>query len=180
MSIVNGVVIAQVTDVQADTASVKLNYPWLDPKHETDWARIATTMAGGGRGVFMMPEVGDEVLVAFEHGDTQNPYVVGFLWNGVDKTPGQDARDRKLVSRHGHTIRFLDSDDPSQNGIVIEDAGGNRITMTGQKMMIQAKNRLEIEAPAIYFFGPDQAPDDDSTPPKKFWARKLLPNNNTV
>ena len=50
MSIVNGVVIAQVTDVQADTASVKLNYPWLDPKHETDWARIATTMAGGGRG----------------------------------------------------------------------------------------------------------------------------------
>jgi uncharacterized protein involved in type VI secretion and phage assembly len=178
MSIVNGVVVGIVTAVQP--GSVKVNYPWLDDKHETDWARIATNMAGGGRGVFMMPEVGDEVLVAFEHGDTQNPYVIGFLWNGQDKPPGDSVNDRKLMSKNGHSVRFFDSDQPGQNGIVIEDAGGNKITMTGQKILIQAKNRLEIEAPAIYFFGPYLAPDDDSSPPQKAWKRKVLPNNNTI
>ncbi len=66
---------------------VRIRFPWLSDDNETDWARIATMMAGSGRGSFFLPEVGDEVLVAFEHGDINHPFVIGMLWNGVDTPP---------------------------------------------------------------------------------------------
>ena len=66
---------------------VKLNYPWLDENIESGWARVATFDAGNLRGGLFPPEVNDEVLVAFEHGDFRRPFVVGRLWNGVDKPP---------------------------------------------------------------------------------------------
>jgi len=66
---------------------VKVKFPWLSDEHESWWARIATPMAGGGRGAYFLPEVNDEVLCAFEHGDVRFPYVVGALWNGKDAPP---------------------------------------------------------------------------------------------
>jgi uncharacterized protein involved in type VI secretion and phage assembly len=179
MAIVNGVVPAVVTAV--DVGTVKLNFPWLHPEHETDWVRIATAMSGNGAGSFFMPNVTDEVLVAFEHGDTRFPYVVGFTWNGVDLPPGQDVKDRKLVSKNGHMIRFLDSspDSGSTGALVVEDASGNRITMSEGKVVVQGKFMIEIEAPAIYLQGPDLNPDSDG-PPQKAWKRRVLPNNNAI
>ena len=179
MSLANGVVVGTVTDVQP--GQVKVNFPWLDAKHETDWIRIATLMGGGDRGSFFMPELQDEVLVAFEHGDTRFPYVVGFLWNGQDQPPGSNTRDRKLVSRNGHSIRFLDStpDSGNQGGIVVEDAHGNRIVMTNGKVVVQGKLIIEIEAPVIFLQGPDLAPNSDG-PPKKAWRRRVVPNNNPI
>jgi phage baseplate assembly protein gpV len=67
MSMVQGVVVGLVTQVRAD-GQVKVHFPWLDEEHETDWVRIATLMAGKDRGSFFMPEVEDEVLVAFGTG----------------------------------------------------------------------------------------------------------------
>jgi phage protein D/phage baseplate assembly protein gpV len=61
---------------------------------KTTWARIASVSAGNARGVMMLPQVGEEVLVAFEHGDTTRPYVLGSLFNGVDK-PGDDLTQGK-------------------------------------------------------------------------------------
>lgn len=179
MAIVNGVVVGIVTAV--DVGTVKLNFPWLDAAHETDWVRIATTMSGGNAGSFFMPNVQDEVLVAFEHGDTRFPYVVGFTWNGQDLPPATDVRDRKLVSKNGHQIRFLDStpDAGSKGALVIEDANGNRITMSDGKIVVQGKFMIEIEAPAIYLQGPDVSPDS-SGPPQKAWKRRVLPNNNPI
>src|SRR4029077_589474 len=103
-------------------------------------------------GSFFMPNVNDEVLVAFEHGDTRFPYVIGFTWNGVDLPPGADVKDRKLVSKNGHMLRFLDAspDSGSLGALVIEDAYGNRITMSDGKIVVQGKFIIEIEAPAIY------------------------------
>lgn len=179
MAIVNGVVIGIVTAV--DVGRVKVNFPWLDEAHETDWIRIATAMSGGNAGSFFMPNVGDEVLVAFDHGDTQFPYVIGFLWNGQDLPPGTDVRDRKVVSKNGHHIRFLDSTPSggSKGAIVIEDASGNRVTLSDGKVVVQSKFILEIEAPAIYLQGPDTSPDS-SGPPQKAWKRRVLPNNNAI
>jgi uncharacterized protein involved in type VI secretion and phage assembly len=68
---------------------VRVRYPALGPDAEGAWARIATLSAGNERGVLMLPVVGEEVLVAFEHGDTTRPYVLGSLFNGQD-TPGND------------------------------------------------------------------------------------------
>ncbi len=179
MSIVNGLVIGIVTDVEP--GRVKLNFPWLDDKHETDWVRVATLMSGGGRGSCFMPEINDEVLVGFEHGDTSCPYVMGFLWNGQDQPPSEHVRDRKIVSKNGHSIRFLDStpDAGSKGALVIEDAHGNRITMSSGKVLIQSKHILELEAAAIYLTGPELAPDGDGVT-QKAWRRKVLANGNTI
>jgi uncharacterized protein involved in type VI secretion and phage assembly len=91
---------------------VKLWFPWLSENNETDWVRIATLMAGSERGTFFLPEVGDEVLVAFEHGDINQPYVIGFLWNAVATPPetNSDGQNniRKIRSRSGHEIIFND------------------------------------------------------------------------
>ena len=64
---------------------VKVKFPALDEQLESDWLRIATPNAGPPRGVLMLPQVGDEVLVGFENGDTRRGYVLGSLWNGKDK-----------------------------------------------------------------------------------------------
>jgi len=90
------------------------------------WARLATMMAGRNRGTFFIPEVGDEVLVAFEHGDQRTPYVIGSLWNGKAKPPVADASTTRLIrSRSGVTLRI----DDKASSLVIETTAGQRITL---------------------------------------------------
>src|SRR6266536_1231299 len=82
-----GVAVAQVTDVRDpdDLGRVKLKFPWMSDTFVSDWARVLQPGAGPQRGGVVLPEVNDEVLVAFEHGDLRRPYVVGGLYNGVDQ-----------------------------------------------------------------------------------------------
>jgi len=156
---VNGLVIGLVT--QVDVGKIKVNFPWLEDNQESDWIRIATAMSGNNRGTCMMPEVNDEVLVGFDQGQTRTPYVVGFLWNGVDSPPSQDVRDRRLMSANGHTIRFLDSTPSggSMGALVIQDANGNTITMSNGKITIQSTGVLAINAPTITLNGRVVAPN---------------------
>jgi phage baseplate assembly protein gpV len=179
MAIVNGVVVGIVTAVEV--GQVKVHFPWLDEQHETDWVRIATIMSGGAAGSFFMPNVQDEVLVAFQHGDTRFPYVIGFLWNGQDLPPATDVRDRKLVSKNGHMIEYLDStpSNGSSGALVIQDANGNRISMSDGKIVISSKLIIEIQAPQIYLQGPDADPDS-SGPPNNSYKRRVLPNMNAI
>jgi uncharacterized protein involved in type VI secretion and phage assembly len=153
MSTVNGVVVGLVSDVNdpEKLGRIKVHFPWLDEHHESDWIRIATMMAGNDRGSLFLPEVNDEVLVAFEHGDARFPIAVGFLWNGVDKPPSHHVRDRLLKSKNGHQIRFLDSTPSSgdQGGIVIEDANGNRITMSNGQIKVQSAAVLVLEGATV-------------------------------
>ena len=84
----NGRILGVVTGVVTNNKDpdklgrVKVRFPWLSDTDESWWARVASPMAGKDRGVFFLPEVDDEVLVAFEHGDPRFPYVIGALWNG--------------------------------------------------------------------------------------------------
>src|SRR5574337_473507 len=112
---------------------VKIRFPWLSDDNETDWVRIATLMAGGERGSFFLPEVGDEVLVAFEHGDINHPYVIGALWNGAAGPPesNSDGRNniRKIKSRSGHEIIFNDDAATRQEKIEIHTNAGHKIVL---------------------------------------------------
>jgi uncharacterized protein involved in type VI secretion and phage assembly len=112
---------------------VKVKFPWFSDDNETDWVRIATLMAGSGRGSFFLPEVGDEVLVAFEHGDINRPFVIGALWNGVDKPPetNSDGKNniRKIRSRSGHEIIFNDDSSAGQEKIEIHTNAGHKIVL---------------------------------------------------
>ncbi|MFN2546915.1 MAG: phage baseplate assembly protein V, partial [Myxococcales bacterium] len=64
---------------------MKICFPRLPGKPESDWARVVQPAAGDGRGFYWLPQVNDEVLVAFERGQSNKPYVIGSLWNGKDK-----------------------------------------------------------------------------------------------
>ncbi len=124
---------------------VKIKFPWLSDDNETGWSRIATLMAGGDRGSFFLPEVDDEVLVAFEHGDINHPYVIGFLWNGVDKPPetNSDGKNniRKIRSRSGHEIIFNDDNTAMKEKIVIHTKAGHTIVMDDSS----GQEKIEIE-----------------------------------
>jgi len=150
-----GVVVGVVTNNQDpdNLGRVKVKFPWLSADHESAWARIACPMAGNGRGFFFLPEVEDEVLVAFEHGRVEFPYVVGSLYNGKDKPPGDngDGKNnlRSLKSRSGHTITLDDTDgkekiqivDAKEKESIVLDVANNTVTVTADKdVTIESKN----------------------------------------
>lgn len=133
---VPNVVIAIVTDNKdpEELGRVKVKFPWLDENLTSHWARVAAPMAGPDRGFFFLPEIDDEVLVAFEHGDVNFPIVIGGLWNGVDKPPmtNSDAVPssvdfRRIKTRYGHIIELEDTS--GKGRIVIQTPGGQRIVL---------------------------------------------------
>lgn len=119
---------------------VKVTFPRADA--EDGWAPLATLMAGDEYGTYFLPEVDDEVLVAFEGGDPSRPYVVGSVWSETARPPAKNAGDndvRRVESRSGHTITF--DDDANAAKVVIETGGGHRITMADES----GSERIEIE-----------------------------------
>lgn len=166
-----GVAVAIVRQNKDDSGHgrVKVSYPWHSLPQESYWARVAMPMAGKNRGVYFIPEVEDEVLVAFDRGDLRFPYVVGSLWNGVDKSPQTNADGnndvRQIRSRKGHKLTFndgkkglvqLELNDGKKlaiddDGIVIDDGKGNSVVIksNGGSIAIQAATKVEIKAPQI-------------------------------
>jgi uncharacterized protein involved in type VI secretion and phage assembly len=131
----HGVVTAIVTNNHDPDGlgRVKIKFPWLSGNTESNWARIVTPMGGKERGMFFLPEVNDEVLVGFEHGDMNRPYIIGALWNGLDKPPETNANDknniRKIRSRSGHEIIFDDNSTEKKEKLEIHTKAGHRIVL---------------------------------------------------
>jgi len=151
---ITGVVIGIVTNNKDPDGlgRVKLRFPWLSGSTESDWARVATPMAGNGRGLYFLPEVDDEVLVLFERGDVRFPFVIGALWNGKDQAPAgnSDGKNalRVIKSRSGHLIRFDDSEKAPKIEIV-DASSSNRIVIdtSGDTVTITAGKNIVLEAP---------------------------------
>jgi uncharacterized protein involved in type VI secretion and phage assembly len=179
-----GVVIGIVTN-NKDTSGkyrVKVRFPWLpngdesgQTSEESDWCRIATFMAGNGRGMFCLPEVGDEVLVAFEHGDIGRPYVIGSVWNDKDKPTGDNKGGknnlRGFKSRSGHVLMFCDDKDNGEyvslttngkatikiddkdNKIEITDHSGKNgvvVDSKNNKISVKGEDKLDINCKGDY------------------------------
>lgn len=130
---------------------VRVKFPWLSDREESFWARQAVLLAGANTGTFFVPAVGDEVLVAFERGDINRPYIVGSLWNGKDTPPIEKHSSERTLgrirTRSGHTITMDDS--PGARGITIEDGSGEcRVHMDSDKgtVSIEAQNGITIRA----------------------------------
>ena len=98
MSKIYGVVTGEVDDLDDPEGEgrIRVRFGWLPGNNQSYWAPVATLMAGDRRGSWFMPEVGDEVLVAFDHGDVNHPYVIGFLWNGQDLPPVDDGASSEV------------------------------------------------------------------------------------
>lgn len=144
---IQGVVIGVVTNNEDPDGMgrIKVKFPWLSDEDESNWARVASPMAGKERGIYFLPEVDDEVLVAFEHGDMRFPYIIGSLWNGSDSPPASndDGQNnvRMIKSRSGHVISLTDEDgkekieiiDKSEANTIVIDTSENTITVTADK-----------------------------------------------
>ena len=95
---------------------VKVKFPTLTEEHESNWARVVALGAAKQRGFDCLPEVNDEVLVGFEHGDIHRPYILGGVWNGKDNPPeaiddtvtGGKVRLRTIKTRPGHTLQIIE------------------------------------------------------------------------
>lgn len=162
---ITGVVVGLVTNNQDpdNMGRVKLKFPWLSGEEESNWARMAVPMAGNDRGVYFLPEVDDEVLVAFEHGDVHFPYVIGALWNGKDAPPAGNGDGKNNVrvikSRSGHVIRLTDEDgketieivDKSEKNFLVIDTAKNSITITADKDIVlsASKGTIKLDAQKI-------------------------------
>jgi uncharacterized protein involved in type VI secretion and phage assembly len=162
---VGGVVVGVVTNNQdpEKMGRVKVRFPWLSDADESNWARVASPMAGKDRGLFLLPEVDDEVLVAFEHGDLRFPYVVGSLWNGSDAPPAVNGDGKNNVrvikSRSGHVVRLTDEDgkekieivDKSGKNSIVIDTAENTLTVTADKdIVLKAPNgSIKLDAQKV-------------------------------
>lgn len=130
-----GVATGIVTNNQDEESMgrVKLKFPWLADDHETNWVRVVSLMSGAEAGTFFLPEVGDEVLVAFAYGDINHPYVLGSLWNGTAAPPetNSDGKNniRKIKSRSGHELIFDDSAEEQTAKLEIHTNSGHTILL---------------------------------------------------
>jgi uncharacterized protein involved in type VI secretion and phage assembly len=151
-----GIVVGKVTEVEDPEGHgrIKVRYPHMDDT-ATEWSSVASIMAGSDRGCFFMPEVDDEVLLAFQHGDYDHPFIVGFVWNPVQAPPSADPRQRMIRSKNGHTIRLIDStpNNGNKGAIVIEDAHGSVITLTNGLIHIHSEMHVEISAKSMKIMG---------------------------
>lgn len=149
----HGVVVGIVTNNQDPEGMhrVKVKFPWLTTSDESHWARVASPMAGNGRGAYFLPEPDDEVLVAFEHGSLEHPYVLGALWNGRDVPPennGDGRNDHRLIkSRSGHVVRLCDSQGDERIEVV-DKTGSNRIVIrsSDNSLSIEAQGDISIKS----------------------------------
>jgi phage baseplate assembly protein V len=161
-------IVAKVTDDPEHECRVTLRFPFFDgATAESDWCRVAQPYAGNGYGAVFVPEVGDEVLVAFVHGDMRFPVVIGGLYNGVDKPPTDRtaSRDQKMIkTKHGHQVVLDDSQGneairiTTQGGheLILDDHGGSiAVTGNGVKITLEDRGTVTVQAQTVNVESPD-------------------------
>lgn len=154
-----GVAIGVVTNINDPDKQcrVKVKFPLWETEQESDWIRIASSMAGPDRGILFLPEVNDEVLLAFHHGNVEEPFIIGSLWNGKDKPPEANPVDngkvniRKIKSRAGNEIIL--TDEASKEKVEIHTPKGKKIIFDDGTKKIEikddnAKNTFTIDTQA--------------------------------
>ncbi|NES84295.1 MAG: VgrG-related protein [Moorea sp. SIO2B7] len=129
---------------------VRVKFPTLTEEHESNWARVIGIGAGKERGFDCLPEINDEVLVAFEHGDMHRPYVIGGVWNGEDKPPEKvddtvvdgKVRLRTFKTRTGHTFQFVEEDKgSSKKGVYLDTVYGHHLYLNDSEKFTEAKTK---------------------------------------
>ncbi len=147
---------------------VRVKYPSLSDSEESNWARIATPSAGNARGLLMLPQVDEEVIIGFEHGDTRRPIVVGSVFNGRDK-PGADLlqnrdgsfallsdekihqhskKDFEIKSDENMTVEIKKDETHKISGNYKNEATGNG-NLKGQQYTIEAGSSMTVKGVSV-------------------------------
>jgi uncharacterized protein involved in type VI secretion and phage assembly len=157
-------VIGIVSELHPSAAGrVRVTFPHLD-NTPSDWCSVVSPMGGPERGFVMLPEIGDHVLVGFEHGDPLRAFVLGSIWNRTQKIPAgggrpADNNHRFIRSRSGHVLRFDDTpggerieirDRSGKHVIVIDSAAGKiEIASDGGDVAVRATGKVAVEAAEV-------------------------------
>lgn len=169
-----GVQVAQVTDLADPDGQgrVRIRLPWApDSANYEAWARLSTLMAGGDRGTWFVPDIDDEVLVAFHAGDPRHPFVLGALWNGQDAPPESmdsagENNFKTIKSRSGVIIKIDDTSgsvslrletpggqkvDLQDSGKTIEiaDANGNTIKLESSGITVTSSGKVSVQSSTV-------------------------------
>nr|HEX4317384.1 phage baseplate assembly protein V [Kofleriaceae bacterium] len=156
----HGLHLAVVADNRDRGARLKLTFPWLSDDDASAWARIAVPLAGAGAGTYALPEIGDQVVVVFEHGDIDRPIVVGALWSAAQPPPesnaGGDNPAALIKSRAGHRVIFDDVHgrvtivDATRESSITLDADGDAVRIhSAGDLTIRAAGNVAITANAV-------------------------------
>jgi phage baseplate assembly protein V len=151
-----GVVTGKVKEVVGDEMSisrVKLELPFIADGELSGWARVAVPMAGSSYGTYFIPNVDDEVLVAFEQGDVNTPYVLGCLWNASARPPVPSPADQHwmIKTKSGNMIDI--AEEPAS--ITIETPDGQKIKMSSEGIKIETgESSIELTSDSVTIKGP--------------------------
>ncbi|HEY5925080.1 MAG TPA: phage baseplate assembly protein V, partial [Kofleriaceae bacterium] len=130
---------------------VRVKYPWMNEQEKSFWARIAIPMAGKERGTYFLPEVDDQVLVVFEHGDVNKPIVIGALWSKkqepVEVNQTGKNNTKLIKSRAGHRIIFDDTDG-SEKITIVDKTKKNKIVLDSANKVVKIESAGDIEVKA--------------------------------
>ena len=154
-----GVVPAEVVQNDGnDEGKVKVKYYWRDNGASvSEWARVSQLYAGNGYGSLFVPEVGDEVLVAFDRGDMRQPYILGGLYNGKKKPPTahDNGRDQKIIrTKAGHRILF----DDKEKEITISTASGATVVLKDSGEITLEAKTVTVKADSVDLGGGSTEP----------------------
>jgi uncharacterized protein involved in type VI secretion and phage assembly len=168
-ALMTGLVPALVTNNKdpENLGRVKVKYPWLPENNgaeiESGWVRVVALGAGNMTGFFWLPEVNDEVMIAFEHGDINRPYLLGGVWNSRDKSPETSdnavagdgsVKLRTIQTRGGHIFRFTDDQSGSKIEL-IDSKQGTKIILDAQQenLTIETGNEISHKGKTIKMKG---------------------------
>jgi uncharacterized protein involved in type VI secretion and phage assembly len=128
-----------------------VKFPWLSDQETTFWARIAIPMAGPERGTYVLPEIDDQVLVVFEHGDIDRPIVIGGLWSKkqepVEVHESGKNHTKLIKSRSGHRIIF-DDKDGAEKITIVDKTKKNQIVLDSAAKLVRIESDGDIEVTA--------------------------------
>ncbi len=166
ISPIKGVTIGVVTKIDSDPDSnfrIQIKIPTLEQDNNPVWARISTSYASAGSGIFFMPEVNDEVIVGFFNEDPQSPVILGSLYNKKSNKAPIDIKNtneiKTIVTKEKLTLEFNEKDkiitlktpggnklvlDDKAGGITIEDKNGNKIVLGSSGINIESAAGKDI------------------------------------
>ncbi|HET9059774.1 MAG TPA: phage baseplate assembly protein V, partial [Acidimicrobiales bacterium] len=152
----SGLVVGEVTNINDPNKAgrAKVRYPGLDQSTESNWARILVPGGGNSRGSVSIPEVGDEVLIGFEHGDPRQPVVMGGLFGSKNQIPLWTVKDgkvaaRRTTSRLGHVFEMSDGESNAEQYVLVQLAGGDnllKITKADTTLQVPSGNPVTIKS----------------------------------
>ncbi len=161
------IVLGTVQDIEdpEGLGRVRLTFPVSSGSADvpSNWAPIVRPLASGGFGLWAQPKPGDLVLVGFEYGNVNRPYVLGAIWNGNAQPPTTENEHVVLKTAAGHTLTFKDTS--GEESITLEDSAGNvvqmdkdgvvitsakDVTITGQNITIEATAQLTAKGAPVH------------------------------